>query len=272
MALLPERLFKIMQTAADGVGGQFPPTEIYNEGWMLRLVLDAATSLGDKVHPFQPFDRAKWYSEVRLASPFLKSMRLDPLSEGFTHADAVVGQFDFRPDTRAGLSLTNDCQQFIVVEAKMFSNLSSGVSNAPTYNQAARNVACMAHAIAESGRKIDEFERLGFYVIAPSLTLRERRKTNLERLTTQDSIAEVIDQRIRAYEEFGRPEAARLRQWQSQWLSPLLDRLQIDGALKVLSWDDVIDLIEVSDSSMAEELSAFYSLCLEHNQSTAVRP
>jgi hypothetical protein len=62
----------------------------------------------------------------------------------------------------------------------LLSDLSKGTTNARGYNQAARNVACMAEAVARSGRRIEAFDQLGFYVIAP--TPSRRRPT--QRLTT----------------------------------------------------------------------------------------
>jgi hypothetical protein len=58
--------------------------------------------------------------------------------------------------------------QFVVIEAKMFSNLSRGTKNALEYDQAARNVACMAHTIAKSGIQVDDLKSVGFFVIAPA--------------------------------------------------------------------------------------------------------
>ena len=49
----------------------FPPTELYSEGWMLRLVLDAAFRRGAEL-PFPLTEGARWYSEARLASPFMR--------------------------------------------------------------------------------------------------------------------------------------------------------------------------------------------------------
>ena len=53
----------------------------------------------------------------------------------------------------------------------MFSALSSGVKNAPFFNQAARNVACMAEVLRRAGRSPDQFTSLGFYVLAPRVAI-----------------------------------------------------------------------------------------------------
>src|SRR5258708_23252206 len=117
--MIPQRFFRILSSCEIESTSHFPATEVFNEGWMLRLVLDAAESLANFGHPLRFLDRAKWYSEARLSSPFRSRLKLDPLGEGFTNADAVIGHFDFRPSTKAGLRLSSDASQFVVVEAKI---------------------------------------------------------------------------------------------------------------------------------------------------------
>ncbi len=62
---------------------------------------------------------------------------------------------------------------FVVLEAKMFGNLSAGVKNASYFNQAARNVACIAELLKRPGRPVTEFKALGFYVLAPASQIRQ---------------------------------------------------------------------------------------------------
>ncbi len=144
----------------------FPPTMIYNEGWMLRIVLSFQFE-GVRCLPFSVRPRARWFSEALIASPFLPRRRGDPLGESHTHLDAAIGHFDFYPGTKAGLALRPNATQFVVTEAKMFSHLSKGTTNTPYYDQAARNVGCIAWAISQSSRSVEDFESLGFYVLEP---------------------------------------------------------------------------------------------------------
>jgi hypothetical protein len=187
---------------------------------------------------------------------------LDPLGEGFTNADAVIGHFDFRASTKAGLQLSSDVRQFVVVEAKMFSNLSLGTKNASNYDQAARNVACMADAIAQSGRALADFESIGFFVLAPALDLRRHRETNLEACLDPSSIRFAVSQRITAYEKWSRPEAANLRAWESNSFRPFVEHLANAKSIAVLSWEECIESIRISDSAAGEELHEFYQRCL----------
>lgn len=261
---IPERLMRILRTCEADEGSRFPPTEIFNEGWMLRLVLDATQSLGLQKQQLGFVDDAKWYSEALMSSPFRPRAKADPLAEGFTNADAVIGDFEFRATTKAGLWLSPGCRQFVVVEAKMFSNLSLGTKNAPAYNQAARNVACMAAAIAQSARSSADFESLGFFVIAPKPERRRPGFSNLETSVDPDAIRLAVDQRIAAYAAGGRPETAELREWEAAHFIPLVDSLAERGRLAVLSWEDCIEHIGVADPLAGAELERFYDRCLTY--------
>lgn len=260
--MIPNRLFQILRSCEADKTARFPPTEIFCEGWMLRLVLDAVHSLGIQKHPFCFLPRARWYSEALLTSPFRARSRSDTLAEGFTNADAVIGHFEFDPKTRAGLRLLSDVRQFVVIEAKMFSNLSAGTKNAPRYNQAARNLACIAEALAVRKLRPGDIEQLGFFVVAPSLYRRRIRETNLEASMRLDSVRQAVRERIVAYEVQERPEARELGQWEREYFLPLVEYLAERNQMSVLSWEDCIDLIGAANRSTRDELMAFYERCL----------
>jgi len=263
--MIPDRLLKILRSCEIDQTSHFPPTEIYNEGWMLRLVLDAVQTLGLRGHPFWFTDEAKWYSEALLSSPFRPRSRSDKLAEGFTNADGVIGHFEFGASTKSGLRLNGDATQFVVVEAKMFSNLSSGTTNARVFDQAARNVACIAEAISQSGRSLNDFDRLGFFVLAPALEKRSHRNTNLESCIDPNSIKLAVGNRIQSYEQSGRDEANQMRDWERNWFLPLVDKLVASNGLKVLSWEDCIEAISAADEDVGAELGRFYQRCLTYS-------
>ncbi len=261
--VIPERFYKILQSCEnEGSPGYFPATEVFNEGWMLRLVLDALQTLNIPNHPLTFLKGSNWYSEALLSSPFRPRFKPDPLGEGFTNADGVIGHFDFRVSTKSGLSLGPEAKQLVVLEAKMFSNLSSGTKNAPGYNQAARNVACMAAAIDKNGMDLSSLESVGFFVIAPEIAKRSHRDTNLEACVNPDSIRSAVHKRITSYEASQRTEAQTLREWEKDYFHPLVLRLAEEKRLTVLSWEMIIEAISATNPSCGEELSRFYERCL----------
>lgn len=259
---LPERLLRILCTCEADEGACFPPTEFFNEGWMLRLVLDAMRSLKIAGHPLTFAEGAGWYSEALLESPFRPRHRADRLAEGFTNADGVIGQFDFRATTKAGLRLKPEATQFVVAEAKMFSNLSTGTKNAPAFNQAARNVACMAWALAQTGRPLSAFRSLGFLVIAPRKESRGAGVSNLETAIMPEAIKLAVHERIAAYETQERHEGPDLRRWEADTFLPFVDLLVASGGLAVLSWEDCIETVRQAGPGDGEELDLFYQRCL----------
>ena len=118
-----------------------PRTELYNEGTILRLVMDiAARNHGLGRVPFE--DDLWWFCEARLASPFLRQRGESyRLSESYTHADCVVGQFVRIEGKKAAIGLLPTMRDLVVIEAKMFSGLSKKAKNAKFYDQASRTVA-----------------------------------------------------------------------------------------------------------------------------------
>lgn len=268
-SVIPDRFYKILQSCErEASAGRFPATEVFNEGWMLRLVLDAMQSQNVPNHPLTFLQGSNWYSEALLSSPFRPRFKSDPLGEGFTNADGVLGHFDFRASTKSGLSLGPDARQFVVLEAKMFSNLSSGTKNAPGYNQAARNVACMAEAIFNSRRDLSSFESVGFFVIAPEISKRTHWDTNLEACLNPDAIRSAVHQRVTTYEASQRTEAQSLRKWEKDYFHPLVLRLVDEKRLSVLSWDQIIETIRAASPSCGEDLSRFYKRCLSYAPSS----
>ena len=83
-----------------------PPTELYNEGWMLRLVLDwFDRNRQAEQHELGFEPGATWYSEALLPSRFLPLVRGDSLAESFTHADGVIGHFRVQSGDRGDAAL-----------------------------------------------------------------------------------------------------------------------------------------------------------------------
>jgi hypothetical protein len=226
-----------------------PPTVLYNEGWLLRLVLDWFAAHPGVRHEFSLLPRARWFSEALLASPFLARWRGDPLAEAYTHADGIIGHFAIRPAESGEATLLLDAQQLVVVEAKLGSALSPGVSNAGHYDQAARTVACMAWMLAAASVSPTDLERLAFYVVAP----RSQIETNVfSDLVTKASIRAKVELRVAQY-------AGRRDEWFCQAFEPLLERVDLD----VLSWESILACIERLEPET--DLAAFYQRCLHFN-------
>jgi hypothetical protein len=81
--------------------------------------------------------------------------------------------FTFGSAAKADARLRPDATQLVVAEAKIHSPLSGGTRNAPTFDQAARNVACITELLTRAGRRPNEMRTLAFYVVAPRRHIEE---------------------------------------------------------------------------------------------------
>jgi hypothetical protein len=230
----------------------FPPTILYNEGWMLRQTMDFFSSFKVKNHPLSVPEGSRWYSEALLPSAFLPRSRPDSLAESRTHADGVIGHFEIGKGAKANLILLPEATHFVVFEAKMFSKLSPGVKHATYFDQAARSVACVAEVLRIAKRPASEMSTLGFYVLAPKAQIEQN---FFEENLKQKSIKQKVERRVKEYE-------GKKDEWFLKYFIPALDCMKIEA----LSWEGLIDTVRKYDSDAADELEQFYKLCLQYNK------
>jgi len=230
-----------------------PPTALYSEGWLLGLVLDRFDRKRDFAHELSFLPEARWYSEALIAPPFLAEWRGDHRAETFTHADGLIGHFAIRPGERGEAKLLPNARQATLVEATLGSGLSPGVKNASTYDQAARNVACLAHMLAEAQLSPKSMERLGFYVLAP--------QRQIQAGVFGDSVGKLsIHSKVEArVAQYGGSRDA----WFRDAFEPLLEHVEMG----LLSWESILDLIE--PPGPPGEIRVFYHQCLRFNPQRA---
>ena len=125
--MIENHILKMLKALDEPNGNHpFPQTELYCEGWMLRLVLSwFAKHREVQDQPLSVPADGRWFSEGLIRSEFLPKKRRDSTAEGYTHADGVIGHFIIRPRTKSGVSLRKDPPptHFVVAEAKMSSPL-----------------------------------------------------------------------------------------------------------------------------------------------------
>ncbi len=243
---------KAMLEACEVGQPAFPPTVLFNENWLLRIVIDWFAEHGGDLHPLSPMTGARWFSEAWLPSAFLPRHRGDRLAESRTHADGVIGHFTIGDPGTAGLSLLPDARQLAVLEGKLFNRLSPGVTNAPFYDQAARSVACMAEVLRRAGRVPEFLDDLSFHVVAP----RARIEDGIFAWDmTREAIRGKVHRRAEEYEG-GRDE------WVRDWFEPTLRRVEI----RCLAWEDIVETIAFRDPEAGQVIDSFYGKCLRFNR------
>ena len=246
-----ERIQEMLMASGDP-SRVFPPTILYNEGWLLRLVLDWFSRQAGDGHLLRFVSGARWFSEGLLPSQFLRGTQGDHLAEGWTHADGVIGHFGFSGSTTE-VRLADDATQMTVTEAKLFAELSPGVSHAGYFDQAARNVACLAEVLHRAGRRPDQFTSLGFLVLAPADQIAAG---VFEKELAKQSIRDKVSRRV---SEYGDPTKDR---WLREWFLPTLAKARIE----CLSWESIIHHVNSLDPRFGADLSEFYNLCLQFNR------
>lgn len=230
----------------------FPATDLFNEGWMLRLILDWFSQNPSLDHPlsFSPDD--KWFSEALLPTAFIARHRGDPQAEPWTHADGVVGNFILGASNNGDLSLENDASKIVVIEAKMFSRLSPGVKNADYFNQAARSVACIGEIIFRSKISPLNFDNISFFVLAPRSQIEDHVYSEF---ISKESLRDTVHRRVLEFKEKSKMD------WFNEWFLPALELLNVNE----MSWEDIVDFIISNDFAFGKELNEFYIQCIYFN-------
>jgi len=182
-----------------------------------------------------------------LGTQFRARHRGDVFAESWTHVDGIIGHFQIRAG-RGDVRLEPGAQQLVIAEAKMFSDLSRGTKRAPTFDQAARNVACAAE-LASGFRSL---KQLAFVVLAPTEQLA---RGTFDTLCDRGYIRAEVSTHVNTY---GDEKGAR---FETVFL-PVVEVIEIH----ILSWEGVITSVGKSDPAAAEMLYSFYTRRLEFNR------
>ncbi|WP_372744411.1 hypothetical protein [Lutibacter sp.] len=231
------------------------PTEFYNEGWLLKVLVYAITDFGLKDHPLYVHKNDKFFSEGLLYSPFLQRFKGDSLAETHTHADGVIGNFEIGKNGTKGL-LTLEGNKLNIFEAKINAEFSKNVTNASFYNQAARYVACIAETI-DIADKLEVLNDLsiGFYLVVPKDQYNT--KKNLERFLDKEHILETVKKRVDQYKD--EADYKERIEWFETKFKPVLKKIVI----KPLFYKDVIT--ELHGYEYIGKINNFYNTCIKFN-------
>jgi hypothetical protein len=242
-----------MLRSCAGKSPVLPPTTIFNESWLLRLVLEWFAVHAPPEHPLVVPERGRWFSEALLPTTFTgaggKAARL---VEPAAQVDAVIGHFDIPTKGAADLSLRPDATHLVVVEAKIFDGLSPGVAGVKYFDQAARTVACVAEALCAARRQPADLPRLAFYVVAPQVQFARR---VFEKGMSRSSIGRKVKRRVT---DFG----AKKEQWYNEWFQPAFQQMEIG----LLSWEELLRTIKEQDPGSASAIQWFYEQCIGFNE------
>jgi hypothetical protein len=220
-------------------GNNLNPTIIYNEGWMIRLLVIESMINGITIDSidFGTLAKKKWSSEALISSPFVGA---NENPEGYTHADIILGDFDVKYEDSGEIQLNDSPKILGIIEAKMGSNLSQKTSNARNYNQASRNICCLSH-ITKNNPNCNIF----FIVAAPKSTID---KHKIEEQVTKEKVSEQIKQRFHHSLK------------DNEYFPEVIERCKIS----VISYEKWIEAFECNP--IKSELKEFYDKCLIYNK------
>lgn len=164
------------------------PTQIYNEGWLTRLLTSQSVIEKTKLNEIDFGEIKNWTSEALISSPFIK---VTEFKEGYTHPDIALGDFVVDYEKRGEIILSNNAKLFGVIEAKMQSDLAIRTKNFKNYNQVTRSIVC----ICNQTYNIDNCN-IFFTVVAPKCKIKSNKITNQ---LNHDTIINQIEERFNVY-------------------------------------------------------------------------
>jgi hypothetical protein len=231
------------------------PTEFYNEGWLLKLLVYAITDFGLKEHPLYVNKKEKFFSEGLLRSPFLTEGEKNPFAESHTHADCAIGDFEIGKNGSKGL-LTLEGNKLFVFEAKINSGFSTGVTNASFYNQAARYIACMVETI-DKANKLEVLNDLsiGFYLVVPEDQYKN--KKNFAKFLDKKHILDIVKQRVDQYKD--ETDFKVRENWFETKFKPVFEEI----VRKPIFYEEIINKLQGYE--YIDEIKGFYKTCIKCN-------
>lgn len=247
-SLVLDRIQTMLQSCVTG-SSLFPLTTVYNESWLLRLVVDWFSTYHVPQHLLTFPDHAWWFGGALLPTPFGADSKKNRPGDSWTHVDAAVGQFEVRNPAKPELVLLPNSTHLVVLEAKIRGGLSSGVPDAKYYDEVARTVASIAETLRRAKRRPAEFDRLVYCVLAPHVRIAEG---TFSSEMNRNSIERKVKRRVEAY-------GGAKESWHKRWFSPVFKKTEII----TLSWEQVIETIGKHDFSSASSLEDYYHRCLE---------
>lgn len=268
--MIDEKLMEIYYNSKSNKGKPecvFSETIIFNEGWLLRGVLEKWRGWKKQTDfQFLPFpDDVKTFSEGELYTPFKRIKQISgKYAEGKTKVDGIVGNFSIAKDvngekyTKSGIELDKDFKYLAVFEAKMYSKLDTKTTNVKNYNQVSRTVACIINSVIKT--KKSRNYRIYYIVVYP----KDNKKITPDKFTKNnfEFIEREIEDRLAEYKKKVSADSADNRfdeffQFEKKWKHVLKNNFDIN----FVTWEKILGDLGEKDS-----INEFYKLCEEFNK------
>lgn len=219
------------------------PTVFYNEGWMSRFLVHQSITEKLIFHEIDFGKISNWTSEALISSPFLHA---NHAWESHTHADISLGDFDVDYSKRGEIEIRETAKLFGIIEAKMGSNLSQATTYAKHYNQASRNLACIA-----SNSFTKPACNIFFWVTAPAAILKKHK------IEMQIDLNHMIDQIQNRFDLYSLNDTTRRN------MNEILEKAST-CKVGAVSYEDWISII--NDTNAKNFLQEFYNKAKKWNR------
>ena len=165
------------------------------------------------------------------------------------------------------IELADDDSGVVIVEAKMGSPLDKSVTNSTDYDQAARNIACLAKLLNEGTKNAEALAKeSAFIVFAPETKIQEWEKADNNPDTMIRNAWSTIEKQQRKRDS-KRGGIIHARVSAVERIGDLKSLVQsICHNSNVISWEDIIQSMKNDKSGACEILKLFYvQTCKEYN-------
>lgn len=251
------RMAAMMQSAA-GKSPVFPPGTIFNEQWLLRLIIDWYATHAVVEHAFTLPPKGRWLSQALLPTAFGRGVRPTKLAEPPSEVDGVVGHVAFGETEKGEVSLAADAKHLVVVQAKLFAGLSAGPANLKYFDEVARVSACVAETLSRANQQPADIPRLAFYVVAPQVQIA---RGVFAKSVTRSAIGRKVKRRAT---EVGGKKV----EWHAEWFEPTLEHMEVG----TLSWEELVRPIREEDPASAAAIQWFYQQCIGFSDQIVKKP
>ena len=228
--MIVERI-KAMLEACEAGTAAFPPSVLYNEDWLLRIVLDWFARHGGDRYPLSPRAGARWFSQAWLPSAFLPRYRGDRLAEARTHADGVLGHFAIGDPGTAALTLTPDAPAARRHRGQAVRPALGRRPERPLLRPGGAERRLHRRDPPPRRARPEEMDDLAFLFLAPQARIDDG-------IFDWDPALEAIRRKVRRRVE---DYAGERDAWFRDWFEPTWRRVEV----RCLSWEEIVEVDRV---------------------------
>lgn len=225
-SLMPLAL-EIRRMLGEGLPLPFQGSDLFNDRWLLRAVLDAAARSRSLTNNDYITSRRKalWCCDATLETPFARRFEGDHLGEDPVRVGAVVASLANIPKADEPVGLAPRSPVFMVFDSYLKGDPSEGPAGFPWYGRAARILACMAQTAQTAGIRPGDIGSITLLLISPGRSLAEAEA--YRDLEDGKAAAAMISSRVHTYRDEDMDCYNSRYEWLHSYLRPFAAKTRI---------------------------------------------